>query len=104
MKNFDVTKLACELITAMDPEEAVIELPSRGSDNYLMLEEGDKYQLISEHRNERLIYSDDNTKIEAVDPPDGPYMPLGYKISGRVLTKIEYLQEDDKLILTMTKI
>ena len=103
MEHYDrIMKLSCELINSVvNRGDDVIELPSRGSDNYLMRIEGNQYQLISELRHERFIISDDETKIEAVDPPDGPFMPLGYKISGKVLVKIEYDTEKDIIILTL---
>ena len=42
-------------------------------------------------------------KIEAIDPPGGPFLSLGYKIAGKVVTKINWdsgyiinLEDDNK--------
>lgn len=53
----------------------------------------------------RMIYSEDNTTIEAVDPQGGPFMRLGYIINDKY--KITQFSKDEatkRLLVTLEEI
>lgn len=71
-----------------------------GFEVYLELISGNMWKLHSPDYY-RLIYNEDGTGIQAIDPPGGPFLSVGTKIQNRQITGIMpgkiIILEDDKI-------
>lgn len=101
MTEEQILKKAAEIINNISNNPDILELPARGeTDNHLekILGEDNKWRLITEIENVRLIFGKDNQTIEAVDPVDGPFISLGYTIGKYIVVGIEVNKD---IILTL---
>lgn len=101
MTEEQILKKAAEIVNNISSNPDILELPARGeTDNHLekILGEDNKWRLITEIENVRLIFGKDNQTIEAVDPVDGPFISLGYTIGKYMVVGIEVNKD---IILTL---
>lgn len=69
----------------------IINLVSRGCNNFLKEVEQKKYQIISEFDIFRIITNpENNDEIVAIDPSGGPMISIGDVISNNVVSKIYF--------------
>lgn len=96
-------KKTVEIVNSIINDPDILELPARGEiDNHLEKIQGeeDKWKLVTDLGNIRLIFGEDNQTIEAIDPVNGPFISLGYTIGKYMVIGIEV---DRDVILTLEK-
>lgn len=73
-----------------------IDLPNRYGDSvYLEQDKENNWWLVGDKSaflSHRVIYSNDDHKIRAVDPSGGPFLCVGYIVNNKTVTNIEFIK------------